>query len=168
MHRKFIALVLSASLALTGLTAQPVKADDTAEWIAGAAALAIIGLAIADANKKPQPAYNYGYGQGHSYGHTPYNYGTTHGHAGPLVSPAPTPQYHDPKVLPRQCGTKVNMQGQVIRGLGKRCLKRNGVNIQALPAYCEVKVRDPHSGKRKIIYGGRCLRQNGYSLARAH
>lgn len=143
MHRQFIALVLSGSLALTGLSTQAAKADDTAEWIAGAAALAIIGLAIADANKKPKPSYN----------PTPYTY-------------APSPNYH--KILPRQCRTRANMQGHVIRGLGKRCLKRAGVNVHALPGHCEVRVRDPYNGKRKIIYGGRCLRQNGYELARAH
>lgn len=160
MHRKFIALVLSGSLAVTSLTAQPVKADDTAEWIAGAAALAIIGLAISEANKDPKPTYNYG----HTY--TPHSYQGTHGHAGPSVTYAPKPRHH--KVLPRQCRRVEHLQGHVIRGLGKRCLKRQGVNVHALPGHCAIKVRNAETGKRKVIYGGRCLRQHGYTLARAH
>lgn len=168
MHRKFIALVLSSSLAVTSLTAQPVKADDTAEWIAGAAALAIIGLAIADANKKPKVTYNQPVTHGHGHGHTPHVQNYTNGHAGNTVIHSPKPRYHNPKVLPRGCRVNENLHGQVIRGLGKHCLKRAGVNVHALPAHCEVKVRNSHNGKRKIIYGGRCLRQNGYTLARAH
>ena len=38
----------------------------------------------------------------------------------------------------------------------------------ALPQSCAIKLRDPHTGKRKVIYAGRCLKQQGYRLAHAN
>lgn len=54
MHRKFIAIVLGAALAVTGLSTTPVRAGDrgdTAAIIAGVAALAIIGAAVSNDRK---------------------------------------------------------------------------------------------------------------------
>src|SRR6056297_1962117 len=56
LYRKFIATVLGAAVAVTGLTAAPARADnDAAKVIAGVAALAIIGAAVAEANKSKRP-----------------------------------------------------------------------------------------------------------------
>lgn len=56
LYRKFIATVLAAAVAVTGLTAAPARADnDAAKVIAGVAALAIIGAAVAEANKSKRP-----------------------------------------------------------------------------------------------------------------
>ena len=50
MHRKFIAVVLAASVAITGFSAAPARADeDVAKFIAGVVALGLIGAAINDA-----------------------------------------------------------------------------------------------------------------------
>lgn len=60
LHRHFIAAVLAAAVAVTGLTAAPARADnDAAKIIAGVAALAIIGAAVADANKSQRPKVIY-------------------------------------------------------------------------------------------------------------
>ncbi len=60
IHRQFIATVLAAAVAMTGLTAAPARADnDAAKVIAGVAALAIIGAAVADANKSKRPKVIY-------------------------------------------------------------------------------------------------------------
>ncbi|HKL05514.1 MAG TPA: hypothetical protein VJ929_06860 [Roseovarius sp.] len=60
LHRQFIAAVLAAAVAVTGLTAAPARADnDAAKVIAGVAALAIIGAAVADANKSKRPKVIY-------------------------------------------------------------------------------------------------------------
>ncbi|WP_422032177.1 hypothetical protein [Roseovarius sp.] len=49
--KRFITSIMAAAMALTVLSSAPARADnDTAKIIAGAAALAIIGMAIADAN----------------------------------------------------------------------------------------------------------------------
>ena len=164
MHRKFIALVLSAAIAVTSLSAAPARADDTEKWIAGAAALAIIGIAIHEENKKKrkrhaQQQYYYN-NHGQSY---------THGHAGPTVYQQPKPQvYHNPKLLPGKCKRIGVLQGHQVRGLGRGCLKRHNINVQALPQQCKYKLYDPKTNERRVIFGGRCLRDQGYRLARAH
>ena len=152
MHRTFIALVLSAALAVTGLSANTAQAGDrTTEWIAGAAALAIIGLAIHEESKKKK----------RKRAAQQYYYNNTHTH-----QPKPYVPHH--KVLPRQCRVKEYIHGNKFRGLSRKCLKRNHVNVQALPRSCAVKIHDQHTGQRRIVYGGRCLRQQGYTLAQAY
>ena len=115
MHRKFIALVASAALVITGVSTAPARAgdDDVAKWVAGIAALTIIGVAVADNKKKKrkrraaaiythpnthsytpqhQPKHSHGYGHqpkpriigGEGLG---YNYGHSQGHT-------PRPQNH--------------------------------------------------------------------------
>lgn len=72
MHRKFIALIISAALAVTSLTAVPAQAQnrgETAAIIAGVAALAIVGAAIADDRNKDRR--NDHVTRGHGY-HKPY------------------------------------------------------------------------------------------------
>lgn len=170
MHRTFIALVLSSAIAITGLSASAARADndDVAKWIAGAAALAIIGAAIADSQKKPKVVYqqppSHPKPKGHAYGHTPYYQGHTHGHAGGTVYQP----YHNPKALPASCRVTEYMHGHKIRGFSSRCLKRKQVDLHDLPRDCALKIRDPQTGKRRMIFTGRCLRQNGYTLARAY
>lgn len=160
MHRTFIALVLSASLGLTGLTATAARADDTAEWITGLAALAIIGLAIAENQNKPK-----------SY------YAPRGGHAGDPLYYAPKPQYqpyyHQPKTrtynskaLPSGCRVTENLQGHKVRGLSRSCLKRHYADAKHLPQGCLIKLRDPYTNERRPFYEGRCLRDHGYTLAR--
>ena len=70
MHRKFIAIVLGAALAVTGLSSAPVRAQDrgeTAAIIAGVAALAIIGAAVANDRKKDRRKDYVARGHGHNY-----------------------------------------------------------------------------------------------------
>ncbi|MEQ8896391.1 MAG: hypothetical protein RID23_04815 [Roseovarius sp.] len=64
--KRFITSIMAAAMALTVLSSAPARADnDTAKIIAGAAALAIIGLAIKDANDND----NYYVSR---HGHNPY------------------------------------------------------------------------------------------------
>lgn len=181
MHRRFIALVLSASLAITTIGAAPAHADDRDKWIAGAVGLAILGLALNEEKKKKrkrraQQQYYYNQGQqynghnGHN-GHNGYNnhaYSGTHGHAGPIIhQPKPRTKVK-PRLLPRNCRVTGKINGHDVRGLAIGCLKRNSVNVKALPQHCKIKVRNPYNGKRKMIFGKRCLREQGYRVARAH
>lgn len=156
MHRKFITLVLSAALAITGLGTGSARADDTAEWIAGAAALAILGYAIVDQKNRDRHA-----------GTTPYYQPRAYGQSAPVVR-QPTPYYRSSKGLPPQCVVSGKLQGRKVHGLRRNCLKRFNVNLNALPRECAVKFRNPNTGKRHVIYGGRCLRQQGYRLARSY
>ncbi|WP_371225258.1 hypothetical protein [Roseovarius sp. 2305UL8-3] len=139
MHRKFIALVLSAALAVTSLNAQPAHAgsDDTAKWVAALAALAIVGVAINENKKKKRKKRH--------------------------VTPV---RPHDPYLLPGRCRVTRNLQGNTIRGFAKGCLKRNNVNVQSLPRECAVRFRDRTRERRVTLFTGRCLRQYGYRVAR--
>lgn len=183
MSRKFITIILSAAIAVTGFTAPPAQAgdDDIAKWIAGAAALAIIGAAINENNNnnnnRSRTRYYNGYGynnnsgynndydqnNGHKNGHNKGHgqvYGNQ-GHSGNVITPRP-----NPLVLPAQCRVNKSLNGNSIRGFGRRCLNRSNVNVNALPRDCAVKFRDRKSNRPVVIYGGRCLRSYGYRVAR--
>ena len=76
-YKGFITTLMAAAIAITGLTAAPAKADNTAEIIAGVAALAIIGAAIAEASNN-DPVYvtrnrYYGHNARPVYRHHSYN-----------------------------------------------------------------------------------------------
>ena len=187
MSRKFITIILSAAIAVTGFTAPPAQAgdDDIAKWIAGAAALAIIGAAINEKNNnnnrsRPRYSNNYGYNNynqnnGHSHGNgykNGHNKGHDHdkghgqvygnqGHSGNVITPRP-----NPLLLPARCRVNKSLNGNSIRGFGRRCLNRSNVNVNALPRDCAVKFRDRKSNRPVVIYGGRCLRGYGYRVAR--
>lgn len=139
MHKKFITFIVASAMAITGVMSQPAQAgdDDIAKWIAGLAALAIIGAAVADNNRsKSKPAYTQ------------------------------TPQPRQNNLLPARCRINENIHGQKIQGLSRQCLRRSNVNVQSLPRECAVKLRNRHQGRDEVIYGGRCLKSHGYRLAR--
>jgi hypothetical protein len=168
MHRKFIAIVIAASMAVTGFSAAPARADaeDVAKVIAGVAALAIIGSAIKDAqDNKGHVTRNRGHlrhdnrhrGNGKKLGHR------RHGHDGAR----PVPDRVKRKLLPGACRVKARARhGQSIRGFGRRCLARNYGYVNSLPRNCESRVRGRH-GHTRTIYRGRCLHRYGYRAANA-
>jgi hypothetical protein len=177
MHRKFIKLIMAASLAVTGLSAAPARADaeDAAKVIAGVAALAILGAAIADAkDDKDRVTRNRGHlrhdnrhrGQGKKWDHRHGRdkWGKRHrnnNHARPL------PQRVKRKLLPGVCRTEVRVRGgHRLRGFGRHCLKRTYGYANSLPRACKTRVRGRH-GKLRTIYRGRCLYRHGYREANA-
>ena len=177
MHRKFIALIIAASLAVTGLSAAPARADaeDAAKVIAGVAALAILGAAIADAkddkdrvtrNRDHLRHENRHRGHGKKWDHRQGRdrWDKTHrnnNHARAL------PKRVKRKLLPRACRTDVRLRGgQSIRGFGRGCLKRNYGYANSLPHACKTTVRGRH-GKLRTVYRGRCLYRHGYREANA-
>lgn len=194
MSRKFITIILSAAIAVTGFTAPPARAgdDDIAKWIAGAAALAIIGAAINEKNNnnnnRSRPRYNNGYGyNGYGYNND-YNHNNGHSHGNGHKKGHKKGDDHDeghgqnygnqghsgnvisprpnPLVLPARCRVERNLNGNSIRGFSRGCLNRSNVNVNALPRDCAVKFRDRKSNRPVVIYGGRCLRGYGYRVAR--
>ena len=56
-YKSFISTVLAAALAITTLSTAPAKADNTAEIIAGVAALALLGVVISEAMDDDDPVY---------------------------------------------------------------------------------------------------------------
>ena len=176
MHRRFITLILCASLALTSVT--PAHAGNKEKWIAGAAALVIIGLAINEEKKTnrkrraQQQLYATPRRQHSEYkrkAHQNHGHSTTQGHAGPIiVKPEKKHAQKRRNLLPASCRVNIQLHGQKVRGFARGCLKRSNVNLRALPRQCAYRVRNPHNGNMRVIYGSRCLRDQGYRAAKGY
>lgn len=149
MHRYFIALIVTATVAVTAFGAAPARASDQdlARVLAGLAALAIIGKAIHDRNDKDRASKD--------YVETP-----RHG-----IKPRPLPNRVARKNLPGQCVREVRgNHGNTRRVLSARCLERNYLYSSELPRGCARQV-ETQRGWRWAC-GARCLRHNGYQIAR--
>lgn len=142
MHRKFIALVLVAAVAITGLSAAPAFADGkTARQFGALALLGIIALAIQDSQRKRQVVT-------HNYN----------------VSPRPLPPKVTRMDLPRQCLRSHSVNGRNRNLFGVGCLNRNYGFTRSLPYACQLGFRD--RGRNRIGYEPVCLRERGYRFAR--
>lgn len=77
MSGKFITLIIAASIAVTGMTANPARAGDrdVARALAAIAGIAIIGAAIHDHNKNKRRHDGYVSSRGHGHkAHNPYRH----------------------------------------------------------------------------------------------
>ena len=149
MHRYFIALVISLTIAITAVSAAPARAgdQDLARLLAGIAALAIIGKAIHDRNDKDHVTQNHIIPRQHT------------------IKPRPLPDRVARKTLPAQCLRDVRgPNGNTRRVLAARCLERNYRFSNELPRGCARQVETQRGWR--WAYGARCLRRNGYQIAR--
>lgn len=159
-HRTFIAVILAAALAVTGMTGTQARAgnDDVAKWIAGAVAIGIIGAVIAEEKKRDrrrdqvvtrQQSHVYGgHGQKKAYGHG----GNQHKHA----------KQDRRRLLPSSCEFRLRTQRGDYRGYGQRCLLQNYAHYNSLPHQCAYR---PKGGQGRVIYGQDCLHKHGYRTA---
>ncbi|WP_135507412.1 hypothetical protein [Roseovarius aestuariivivens] len=179
-HRTFISIILAAALAVTGMSAAPARADnkDVAKWIAGAVALGVIGAAIAEDRKRDRrrneavarqrtqwPYYN-------QYGTPTRRYDDDrrhHGHhknKGRHGHDRHDGYRRDARLfLPDACRVQIPTRNGTVRGYGRRCLINSYPHFNALPHQCARRV---HGDRGRVVYGGRCLRQNGYRTAFDH
>lgn len=145
MSRKFISIVLAASIAVTALSVPQANAGNRAlkQFFAGVAAIAIIG-AIAEGNKtRRAPTY-----------------------VEPTTRPLP-PQVRR-KILPKNCLKTVHTNGQRKNVYLLRCLKRNFDFTNELPNACTTNVpRNDGTNFLRPAYGARCLGKYGYKVARS-
>ncbi len=147
MHRKFIALILATSVAVTGLSAAPAHADGkTARIFAGLAALAILGAVINDSNRR----------------HNVNRY-QTQPYPKPQPQPKPLPPRNNSRYLPQACLSNHNVNGQYRRLFGAACLKRHYVKPNTLPYACQLGYWDGR--KNRTGYEPKCLRERGYRFA---
>lgn len=144
MHRKFIALIVSTAILITGMSVVPARADvdDTTKFLAGLAAIAIIGAAIKDARDDKNTV---------SRNHSP-------------VRPRPLPLEFRKYDLPRSCLRQVEHAGGSERFLARRCLTKTYSHWDSLPDGC--RSRFWKNGKRRVGYNPRCLRHHGYRITR--
>jgi len=153
MTKRFIATALAASMALTSLSATPVRADsgEIGRLLLGAGALLIIGSAISNNNNRqrdrdPVVTTRRNYEQ-------PYR-----------VKPRHEPHRVKPrrKVVPSEC-LRVNRRDDGPRRFfGQRCLQNNMRYVDRLPGYCLRTIRGKHG--RRNVYAARCLRRDGWTF----
>ncbi len=173
MYRRFIALVTAASLALTAIGAAPAQAgndEDLAKALAVILGVAVVGKIIHDKKKereqvvsrhqpapvytapRPRPRHQESYGQPRPR------------HQNPYVQPRPLPRNVDRKLLPGNCFRSVDTRRGTYHVFGTTCLNQNYRHASRLPQQCFVDFRT--RAGRETGYDARCLRDNGYSLAR--
>jgi len=175
MFKFLSAPVLAVSIALTGFTTTPVRADndDFAKVVAGFAALAIIGAAISDSQnskkktvkkkvvkkKKPKAVVH------HHRPHKPKHHAHNRGHH--TKHHQPRARHYQPdyssKVVPGRCLKTYNTHRGQRRGFGQNCLARHGIYRSALPRFCKTGVTI--RGNNYSIYTQRCLRNEGFQVS---
>lgn len=170
-HRKFIALIVALSVAVTGFASAPARAGDqeVRDLLTGLAVLGVIGAVVAHEQKKKKKRRRANevsqYGDDHHYPRSDRRHGHGHGHGYHNgQGTRPLPHRVQRKLLPAQCRRTAysHYHGQV-RGFGKRCLQNNFAYYHELPRDCVIRTHD--NGKRRAIFQGRCLRGYGYQVA---
>ncbi len=165
MHRYFIAAVVTCSVIITAAFAAPARAEnnDLAKVLAGIAALAIVGKVIHDRKDKDHVTHNYNTHKPHNlnvHRHHNHNFHKPHG-----IKPKPLPHRVSRRTLPAHCIRHFETRhGKSRRVFGARCLDRNYRFAHQLPRNCARQI-ETHRGWR-WVYGARCLRNNGYQIAR--
>lgn len=173
-HQRTLALFVVFALGVTSL-ASPARADssDVAKWVAGAAALAIVGAAVArerrDRRETTRRATDPVYVEGplaerdrayRRFGYSSYDYDERQYQRGKRNR-----SRHDHYALPLRCARNGHSaQGQVY-GFGRKCLRRHFKNFGALPRHCAVRLRE-YGERRGVIYHNGCLHRNGFYVAK--
>ncbi len=160
-HRRFIAVILSLSLAITGISAAPARADeDVAKFIAGMAFLGLLGAAINDSRHEEQraPVAAPPPPPPHSYHRDPYHHDPYH--RGPRPLPPRVAKYD----LPAQCVRYFPRYSKSHTLLGQNCLQRNYVHEQSLPQSCRVTFWN--GPRHRTGSKSECLQRNGYRIVR--
>lgn len=150
-HRKFIAFIAAASIAITGFSAAPARADeDVAKFIAGLALLGILGAAINNSRKDDHAAARPQY---------PYQPHQPH-HPGGQIRPLP-PKMHKYN-LPARCVQYFPRYSRKHPLASNACLKRSYGSTRALPQVC--KVRFWNGNHHRIGFKPACLHKHGYRM----
>ena len=167
MHRKFIALVISAAVSVTALSApaRAADAEDVAGALFGIAALALIGKAISDHNKDDeviaQPTHHKHHTHKKLHAHKEFHTHKKHVHP---LKPRPLPPSVSRFDVPAHCLRDVTVNRRHVRLLGSGCLNRHYRHVHSLPRSCQFQFRDRH--RSYTTYEPYCLRQHGYRITR--
>ncbi len=183
MSRKFISLVVAASIAVAGMTASQAQADKrTRNVILGAAALAILGAAASQSRgdtvtrqTHAQPHHSHKQGGWHWHGNVHHRHdGNNHGiirdrvrpdrdsntrtRTRTHVTPRPLPGRVYMAELPRSCLITVQNRRGTYKMFEKKCLERTYNRTATLPQTCKINVS---AGGRTIRgYRKQCLKQH--------
>ena len=149
-HRKFIAIVLSAAVFVTGIgaaTGAQARDRDAQAAIAALLGLAVIGTIIAKNKRDDDRAHT-----------------SSRSQPKPHVQTRPLPQRAKRRALPQGCLRNFQTDFGNARMFGKRCMERNYRAVHKLPQACARKVFTDRGVRRG--WGARCLRQKGFQIAR--
>ena len=157
MSRKFIASIMAASMAITGFSAAPARADgnDLARLLAGATALVIIGRALEDDHSSSR---HYRYDE-----HSHYDRGyDRHPSRGNHYGQRRNSNIDSPRRLPPGCLTRVETRHGSRQVFGEACLDVHYSHTASLPREC--RSRNNSNGPRNA-YEATCLFDRGYRAA---
>ncbi|MBW4706590.1 hypothetical protein KX928_02210 [Roseobacter sp. YSTF-M11] len=160
MHRKFIATIVAAALAVTAIGSAPARADeDLLRALAAIAGIAIVGKVIHDRNerKKEQQAVTRNTHRAPVYQNHNRSYD---------LKPRPLPHRANRRLLPGECLRSSDTRDGRVRYFGRSCLEDRYKHVEKLPKACKLRVKVPGYAYRRTGYDAYCLRQNGYQLAR--
>lgn len=146
MKRMVIAAIATAALTGASLTPAPVRAsDDLGRFIAGAAALFILGAAISQANQPPaQPPAH-----ARPQPHRPH-------------PPARPHRPHQPVAIPARCAVTATIRGRSEPFYRERCIRNAGITVP-LPRRCAATIQGAQG--TRILYSASCLREAGFRVA---
>lgn len=156
MHRKFIALIVTTAILITGFSAAPARAGDAEKLLGGLAALALVGVAVHQYEKKKDRRRE----QQHvtRQDHNPHRYQPNRN--GDRYRPLP------PRVarydLPGKCLTPAKGYAGDYPLLKPLCLKKHYRHTENLPQTCKISYWNGE--RRKQAFEPRCLRQHGYRV----
>lgn len=124
MKKQLIASTLAATLAITSISVTPARAnDDVVKFLAGAAAIYIIGSAIANAQNQNQP-----------------------------VTVRPSTR-RPANVLPQRCKVRVWKNGKKRNFYRKRCTQNNVRRPGRLPQACLTSIHLPRGWRQAYRAG---------------
>lgn len=137
-HRTFIAIVLSAALAVTGVSAVPARADnDVGKVIAGVAVLGLLGAALHRHNTRDRRRQQ-------------------------VMQPKPIPQHFRKYDLPARCVRYFPNYSHEENLVARGCLRKNYQYEASLPRQCRVTFWNGNA--HRTGYRPRCLTKRGYRL----
>ncbi|WP_227269904.1 hypothetical protein [Roseobacter weihaiensis] len=164
MTRRFIAIVVGAAVAVTAIGNAPARADDdVARALAAIVGLAVVGKVISDRLEDD----NYGDVITRRYDNRDIYAAPSLRRPDSMirrVDPRPLPRRVAKRLLPGHCLRSFDTRDGRYRIFGKRCLERNYDYTRSLPRACKVSFRA--NQKKRHGYDARCLRHEGYQLAR--
>ncbi len=156
MHRKFIALIVAAAVAVTGVSASRAQAADAHDILGGLAAIALLGAAIKRYSRDTRNQNVSRYGD--------------HAYIAPNVQPhrnytdhiRPLPERVKRYDLPQRCLKTLDGYSNQRPLLGIKCLKKHYKHAAKLPEACKVGF---WNGKQvRHAFEPACLRQQGYRV----
>jgi len=166
IHRKFIAVIASLAIVITGFSAAPARAgnDELGTALAVILGLAVVGTVINKRNDQKK-ARRQEYQQQPKPRVRPRHVQRQQEYIQPRPRPRHVNRNVNRKLLPQKCLNNVRTEnGRRIQAFGQRCLERNYQFSNSLPQRCSRRVWTRNGAG--FAYGARCLNKNGYQLAR--